>query len=266
MRFYEGVVRLGGALPDGEDAGALGPSPVVYDVDPVVDYLSSVEDWVDPMELPGVEPPPLPGGRVLADFVMPGTTLERSEELVRDGTTARMEEWIEGVAGRPVGDVVGCVFSPAGGDGRRARLGRRPGVARVWRAVVMLAGWEPVESGGAVLREKQTYDWLLGVTEGGRFSGETELRVVGREPGGAGEREVWEHYGMTLLYPFLFAFALLSCENVGAASVQGGGFEPGPRYLRPVLEPAGDEPDAVFPAGRFESAGAGRAEWSTRGG
>ena len=259
MRFYEGIVRLGGSLPDGQGAGALGPSPVVYDVDPVVAYLSSVEDWVDPAELPGVEPPPSPEGRVLADFVVPGVTLGRSEELRRDGTTARMEEWTEGVADHPLGDVVGCVYSPADAD-------RRLGSARAWRAVVTLAGWEPAARGGAVLRQKQSYDWLLGLTDGGRFSGETDLRVVGREPSGAGERELWEHYGMALLYPFLFAFALLSCENVGAAWVPDGGFEPGPRYLRPALELAGDEPEAVFPAGRFEPTGEGRAAWRTQGG
>ena len=262
MRFYEGVR----SLPDGQRADALGPSPTVYDVDHVVDYLSSVVDWVHPAELPSVEPPPTPGGRVLADFVVPEAALEGSEELRRDGTTAQMEEWIEGVAERPVGDVVGCVFSPASDDGRTPRLARRPGVARVWRAVVTLAGWEPDERGGAALREKQTYDWLLGVTEWGRFSGETHLRIVGREPGGAGEREVWEHYGMTLLYPFLFAFALLSCENVGARVVSEGDFDPDPRYLRPVLEPTGDELEAVFPAGRFEPTGEGRATWSTQGG
>ena len=48
MWFYEGVVRLGGSLPGGQGAGALGPSPPVYDIDPVAAYLSSYVTVVPP--------------------------------------------------------------------------------------------------------------------------------------------------------------------------------------------------------------------------
>ncbi len=229
-------MRLGGTLPDGEGASTLGRAPIVYDVDPVVHYLSSLEEWVDLLELPSVEPPPSPGRQVLADFVLPDATAERSEELRREGGMAAAEEWIEGIGDVPQGDIVGCVFSPAYRGGRLERLKRgQPAVAKAWSAMVTLGGWEPDADGGKVLREKQSYDWLIGLTREGRFSGAFDLEVVGRMAGAGREQELWEHYGLTLLYPFLFSFAMLACENVDAVVVSEGDFDGDPRYLRPAV-------------------------------
>jgi hypothetical protein len=253
LRFYEAVVRLGGELPDGREAKAIGRAPIVYDVDPVVAYLSSVEEWVDPSDLPTVEPPPATGGPVLADFVLPDATAERSEELRRRGGMAAAEEWWEDISHRPRDDVIGCLASPGKEDARLERLTRRsPEVARAWRVLVTLAGWEASDGGETTLREKQTYDWLIGVSEEGCLAGKPLLDLAGRDLGAAEaqERELWEHYGMALLYPFLFSFALLACENVRGLPVSEGRFDPDPVYLRPVLE-ADSTHRTVFPPGRF---------------
>lgn len=256
FRFYEAVVRLGGELSDGRAAKALGRAPTVYDADPVVAYLASVEEWVDPAVLPIVEPPPTPGGVVLVDFVLPDDVTKHSEELRRQGGMAAAEEWWEDISHRPRGDVVGCLASPGEGDARLGRLARRsPEAARAWRVLVTLAGWEAWDGGGQSLREKQTYDWLIGVSEEGRLAGEPLLDVVGRDLGAAEaqECELWEHYGMALLYPFLFCFALLACENVRGLQVSEGRFDPDPVYLRPVLG-ASRAAHTVFPPGRFARA------------
>lgn len=118
-----------------------------------------------------------------------------------------------------------------------------------YRAVVVLAGWEDGPE-GAQLVEKAGYDWLFVVRENGAHTGLADLEVMGLDLGRAAprERQLWEHYGTQLLFPFFYSFALLRCKN-SRVEAAGTHEDWGPYYLRPAIlplwyaeDPPGEDP------------------------
>lgn len=250
MRFFEALARIPVQHAD-DDVPAVAHGDTAYDLDGVIQDFSSAASALDATMLPRVEPPEdllRTEGRVLADFVVPGEVIDQAQGLQESGALGPMEEWVEGVNEGPWADQVGAVFTRVDehtediSERRRETLARwargRPEEARSYRAVIILAGWQPADAGSETLIEKANYDWLYAVNTDGSAAGLADLEVGRRSltASPAPERELYEHYGMQLLLPFLYSFALLGCENVEAEpAAPPESF--GPRYLRPVVRP-----------------------------
>jgi len=245
LRFFEALARF----PMPERTYALLSATEddhVYDLDAVVADVSAEAVLTDPTMLPLVEPPSW-AGPVLADFVVPGEIMKRASELRDSGEMAVAEEWVDRIREMPLADQVGAVFVRVDEHSRELSGRRRELVARwtrstheerrVYRAVVVLSGWEDVPE-GAQLVEKAGYDWLFAVRENGAHAGLDDLEVMGLDLRSAAprERQLWEHYGTQLLIPFFHSFALLRCKNARVEAARAPG-DLGPHYLRLAILP-----------------------------
>ena len=216
----------------------------VYDLDGIATLLEEEPGRWLLEDIPHVAPPD-EGSEVLADFEVPWDALERVEELRSGGATAQAEEWLFDIGQQPLPVRWGGIFRDAEAPGR-AFDGRR------------LNGWElgAIESIKAQASDARVYHCSLnsrsatdegtggftliyGVGRGGTSVGRPEVLRPMEDPGllEPTEREILREAAQAVLMPFVMAFCLLSCKNVGVRHVRPNEDAASSPYRVPVIEP-----------------------------